>query len=288
MQNKIEYLLLKFLSFLISKLSIKTSQKLAKVLAFIFYNFIPLRKNVVIKNLRIAFPNIQENKLKKYILKAYENLFLVLVEILLLPYLSKDKIYEMVEIENIKLIDEALSKEKGLIFVSAHFGNWEILALASALKLKKPFMIVTKPLRNNLVDHYINDWRCKYGNNIIPLNKSIKNIFKALIDKKIIALLADQRASTKSLQLKFFDKLTHVYEGPATLSVKTGAPLILGMAIRQDFLKYKVELTPIPIPDAKNDNEKIISMTENYLSLLENYIRKYPDHWLWFHNRWRH
>lgn len=288
MQNKIEYLLLKFLSFLISKLNIKTSQKLARVLAFIFYYVIPLRKNVVIKNLRIAFPDIQENELKRYIRKAYENLFLVLVEILLLPYLSKDKIYEMVEIENVKLIDEALSHEKGLIFVSAHFGNWEILALASALKLKKPFMIVTKPLRNNLVDQYINDWRCKYGNSIIPLNKSVKNIFKALIDKKIIALLADQRASATSLQLKFFDKLTHVYEGPATLSVKTGAPLILGMAIRQDFLKYKVELTPIPIPDDKNDNEKIISMTENYISLLENYIRKYPDHWLWFHNRWRH
>lgn len=288
MQNKIEYLLLKFLSFLISKLSIKTSQKLARVLAFIFYYLIPLRKKVVIKNLRIAFPDKSEKELKKFVRKAYENLFLVLVEILLLPYLSEDKIYEMVEIENIKLIEEALSREKGLIFVSAHFGNWEILALAAALKLKKPFMIVTKPLRNNLVDQYINNWRCKYGNSIIPLNKSIKNIFKALIDKKIIALLADQRASTNSLQLKFFDKLTHVYEGPATLSVKTGAPLILGMAIREDFLKYKVELTPIPIPEDKNDNEKIISMTENYITLLEIYIRKYPDHWLWFHNRWRH
>ncbi len=288
MQNKIEYFLLKFLSFLVSKLKIKTSKKLAKMLALLFYYLIPLRKNVVIKNLRIAFPDLAENDLKKYVHKAYENLFIVLVEILLLPYLNENEISEMVEIENSQLVDEALSQEKGLIFVSAHFGNWEILALASALKLKKNFVIVTKPLRNNLVDQYINEWRCRYGNSIIPLNKSIKNIFKALIDKKIIALLADQRASLNSLELRFFNKLTHVYEGPATLSVKTGAPLILGMAIRQDFLKYKVELTQIPIPEGRSDNDKIITMTENYISLLEKYIRQYPDHWLWFHNRWRH
>lgn len=288
MKNKIEYFLLRLLSFVISRLSLNSSRRLAKLLAFIFYYFIPIRKDLVFKNLKIAFPDLNENETKRIAKKTYLNLFIVLIEILYLPFLEKVEIENLINIKNPELIHKALSLNKGLIFVSAHFGNWEILALSAALRLKTQFSIVTKPLRNPFVDNFINSWRTKFGNKVVPLGLSVKNIFKELLEKKIIALLADQRASQNSLELSFFNKLTHVYEGPAFLSIKTGAPLIFAVAIRQSDFTYTVELHEIEQPDQENDQEKIKTMSEKYISLLEDYIRMYPEQWLWFHNRWRH
>jgi len=288
MKNKIEYYLLKSLSFVVSRLSINSARRLAKILAYFFYYLIPIRKEVVLKNLKIAFPELNDVEIRKLAKKTYKNLFIVLVEILYLPHLKKEEIENLVHIKNPEVIYNALELNKGLIFVSAHFGNWEILALSSALKLKTQFSIVTKPLRNPFVDEFINNWRTKFGNKVVPLGLSVKNIFKELLEKKIVALLADQRASENSLQMNFFNKLTHVYEGPAVLSIKTGAPLIFAIAIRNNDYTYRVELQEISKPDLENEQEKIKVMTEKYISLLEDYIRIYPEQWLWFHNRWRH
>lgn len=288
MKNQIEFFLLKFLSFLISKLSLNNARRLAKLLAFIFYNFVPIRKKIVIKNLKIAFPNLSEKEIAKLTKKAYINLFIVLIEILYLPHLNKSELENLVIINKQDTVDRALSQNRGLIFVSAHFGNWEIMAISSALKLNKNYSVVIKPLRNPFVDAYINNWRTKFGNKIFPMGLSIKNIFRELMDKKIVALLADQRASTNSLEMEFFGKSTHVYEGPAVLSIKTGAPIIFAIAIRQPDYKYLIELVEISLPDEGDEKDKIYRITKSYISLLEDYIKRYPDHWFWFHNRWKH
>lgn len=287
MKNRLEYFLLNFLSFVISRFSFYFARKIAKVLSLIFFYFIPIRKKIVKKNLKIAFPYLKDDELNRLIKKIYLNLFLVLVEILYLPYFKRDEIEELVKI-NSELITDELSKNKGLIFVSAHFGNWELMAIASALKLNKTYSIVIKPLRNPYVDDYINQWRTKFGNRIVPLGISIKNIFRELKEKNIVALLADQRASINSMEMEFFGKKTHVYEGPAVLSIKTGAPLIFAIAIRQPDYSYLIELVKIPVPDIEDDNQKAYEITKNYIQLLEDYIRRYPDQWFWFHNRWKH
>ena len=288
MKNKLEYYLLKALSFFISRLSLNSARRFAVFLAHIFYYLIPIRKNVVHNNLKIAFSELSDKEIKKLAKKTYKNLFIVLLEILYLPHLKKENIENLIHIKNPEVINNALSLNKGLIFVSAHFGNWEILALAAALKLKTQFSIVTKPLRNPFVDQYINNWRTKYGNKIVPLGLSVKNIFRELLEKKIVALLADQRAGENSIKLKFFNRQTHVYEGPAVLSIKTGAPLIFAIAIRDNDYTYHVHLQEIPQPDLENEQARIKLMTERYISLLEDYIRIYPEQWLWFHNRWKH
>ncbi|MCX8056257.1 MAG: lysophospholipid acyltransferase family protein [Ignavibacteria bacterium] len=288
MKNKFEYFLLKFLSFLVSRLSLTNARRLANLLAFIFFYFIPIRKKVVTKNLKIAFPSISNKDLTRLTKKVYQNLFIVLIEILYLPFLSKEEIEKLVEVRNIDLVEKALRKDKGLIFVSAHFGNWEIMAIASAIKINKTFSIVIKPLRNPYVDAFINDWRTKFGNKVIPLGISVKNVYRELLEKKVIALLADQRASLNSLEMEFFSKKTHVYEGPAVLSIKTGAPVIFAIPIRQPNNIYLIELIEIPIPENGTENEKIYKMTKNYITILENYIRAYPEQWFWFHNRWKH
>ncbi len=288
MQDRVEFILLKVLSYILRITPDKHLIKLAKLLAFLFYHFLPIRKKIAYKNLKLAFPEFSDEEKLKIVYRSYVNLFLVLLEILKMPYLSKEEIMDKVKIDDFGEIYERIKNNEGLIFVSAHFGNWELLALGSALRFKKPFTIVVKPLRNKLVDNFINECRCKFGNKVIPMGVSVKHIYKDLLENKIIALLADQRASLQSLAIDFFNKKTHVYEGPAALAVKTNKPLYFAIGIRQHDFSYTVKLKKIEPPKDKDDREKIITMTKTYIHLLENYIREYPDQWLWFHDRWKH
>lgn len=288
MKNKFEFFLLKFLSFIISRLSLKSARRLANVFGFIFFHFIPIRKKVVLKNLQIAFPQLEEKYLIRLAKRAFYNLFTILIEILYIPYLKEDEIKSQVKIKNPEIIENERLKKKGIILTSAHFGNWELLAIASALNLNTHFSVIIKPLRNPYVDNFINHWRTKYGNKIIPMGISVKNIFKELRENNIVALLADQRASLNSIEMEFFNKITHVYDGPAVMSLRTEAPLIFAIAIRQKDYTYLVELTKIEVPDIEDETEKSYLMTKKYISLLEDFIRLYPDHWFWFHDRWKH
>lgn len=288
MQNKIEFFLFNFLSYFVTLFSLRVSRKLANVLAFLFYYFIPLRKEVARKNLQFVFPEFDKKKLNEVLYKSYVNFFIVLIEIFYLKVIDTENLKSMVRIKQPELIRECLKKNKGLIFLSAHFGNWEILAASTALTIGIPYSIIIKPLRNTLVDKFINDMRCKWGNKVVRLGISIKEIYRELLNKNIIALVADQRAAEGSMRFPFFGKETSVFVGPATLSVKTGSPILIGIAVRQEDYFYEIDLVEIKADNSLSEAEKIEQLTKSYLNVLENEIKKNPEQWLWFHDRWKH
>ncbi|MBU2446080.1 MAG: lysophospholipid acyltransferase family protein [Bacteroidetes bacterium] len=288
MQNKIEFFLFNILSYFVTLFPLRVSRKLASKLAFLFYHFIPLRKEVARKNLQFVFPKFDKKKLNEVLFKSYVNFFIVLIEIFYLRVIDTESLKSMVRIKQPELIHQCLKKNKGLMFLSAHFGNWEILAASAALTIGIPYSIIVKPLRNPLVDKYINDMRCKWGNEVVRLGISVKDIYRELLSKNIIALVADQRAGEGSMKLPLFGKETSVFVGPATLSVKTGAPILIGLAVRQKDNFYEVDLVEIKADDNLSESDKIEQITKSYLSVLEDTIKKHPEQWLWFHDRWKH
>jgi KDO2-lipid IV(A) lauroyltransferase len=288
MQNKIEFFLFNLLSYFVTLFPLRVSRKLANVLAFLFYYFIPLRKDIAKKNLRFVFPHIDDKKLRRLLYQTYINFFIVLIEIFYLRVISVEELRAMVKINQPELIKKCLKEDKGLMFLSAHLGNWEILAASVALTIGIPYSIIVKPLRNNLVDKFMNDMRCKWGNKVVRLGISIKDIYRELLNKNIVALAADQRASEGSMKLSFFGRETSVFTGPATLSVKTGAPILVGMAVRQKDYSYEVNLVEIKVDEGLSESEKIQWITKKYINVLEEIIRKNPEQWLWFHDRWKH
>ncbi|MBM4175742.1 MAG: lysophospholipid acyltransferase family protein [Ignavibacteria bacterium] len=288
MQNKIEFFLFNLLSFLLTRFSLGVARKFATLLAAFFYFFIPLRKSVAIKNLRLVFPEYTEKKLNQILYCSYINFFIVLIEIFYMRVIEQEELKSMVKIKKPELIRESLRKDKGLLFLSAHFGNWEILAASTALTIGIPYSIIVKPLRNNLVDKFMNTMRCKWGNKVVRMGVSVKDIYRELLNKNVVALVADQRAAEGSLKIPFFGRETSVFFGPATLSVKTGAPILLGIAVRQNDFSYEVDLKEIKIEDNLSEDQKIESITKEYIRQLELIIRKNPEQWLWFHDRWKH
>jgi Kdo2-lipid IVA lauroyltransferase/acyltransferase len=289
MKNRIEYFLFVLFSLWFRLLGLNLSRKFASVLAFVFFHIIPLRKKVVFKNLKIAFPENDYQTNKKLAFRIYLSFAITLVEILYSPYLKKEELINAVTCSNPELIVEKFKEDRGVILLSSHFGNWEFGAISVAIQIKLPFSVIVKPLRNHLVYNWMNKVRSKYGNEVVPLGISIRKTYQTLKEKKVVAMVADQRGPREGVRVDFFGKKVSVYIGPAALALKTGAPLICGIAVRGKDYKYKMDLVEISqqnLPDG--EEEKIMEISQRYTSYLEKVIRENPEQWLWMHNRWKH
>ena len=289
MKNRIEYILFIFFSRCFKFFGLNLSRKFASILAFTFFYLIPIRKKVVLKNLHIAFPENDIVTNKKLAYKIYLSFAITLVEILYLPYMSKNDIAFAVECSNPELIIEKYKEGKGVILLSSHFGNWEFIAISVAIQLQLPFSVIVKPLRNPLVFEWMNKTRTRFGNEVVQLGISIRKTYQTLKEKKIVAMVADQRGPAEGVKVNFFKKNVAVYTGPAVLAIKTGAPLICGIPIRDKNYKYKTTLVEISVDNLpENYDEKVIELSQRYISYLEKVIREIPEQWLWMHNRWKH
>jgi len=289
MKNRIEYIIFIFFSRCFKFFGLTLSRKFASILAFTFFYLIPIRKKVVLKNLHIAFPENDIITNKKLAYKIYLSFAITLVEILYLPYMSKNDIAFAVECSNPELIIEKYKEGKGVILLSSHFGNWEFIAISVAIQLQLPFSVIVKPLRNPLVFEWMNKSRTRFGNEVVQLGISIRKTYQTLKEKKIVAMVADQRGPAEGVKVNFFKRKVAVYTGPAVLAIKTGAPLICGIPIRDKNYKYKTTLVEISVDNLpENYDEKVIELSQRYISYLEKVIRENPEQWLWMHNRWKH
>lgn len=237
----------------------------------------------------MAFPELDEKQVNRIAFGSYRNFAITLVEILSLPSLTKEELIYSVNCENPEFIIQKHNEGNGLILLSAHFGNWEYIAISVPLQIEKKITVIVKQLRNRLVSDWMNKMRTRWKNDVVPLGASIRQVYKVLKDKNIVAMVADQRGPEESIKLEFFGRKTSVFVGPAVLALKTGAPLVYGIAIRQTDFRYHLKLIEISKDDLpENENEKIKTLCKRSLEYLESVIREYPDQWLWMHNRWRH
>lgn len=259
------------------------------MLAKLFFNLIPIRKDVVLDNLSKAFPEKSGEELKKIAFGTFHSFFITLVEILYLPWTSEEQLRQWVKFHNLEIIDKKYSENNGLIVLSAHFGNWEYCAIAGGLQTNKKFSVIVKPQRNNLVNDWMNNVRRKWNNEVVPLGVSIRNVYAVLMKKEIVAMVADQRGPEESIKLDFFGRKTSVYTGPAVLSLKMNSPLIYGIAVRQPDYTYKIVLEEISREGlSQNYEDSVAELSKRMMEYLESYIRRYPEQWFWMHKRWKH
>src|SRR3972149_7817230 len=211
MKNIIEYILFIFFSKLFQFLGIDISRKFALPLAFVFYYLVPIRKTTVLENLRNAFREYDEDKIGKIAFGSYKSFAITLIEILYMPKITLDEIKRQVICENSNFIREKYNERKGVILVSAHFGNWEYIAASVAAQIDIPFSVVVKPQRNPYVTNWMNKARTKWNNKIVPLGISIRKTYQTLKDKKIVAIVADQRSSEEAIKVNFFGRDVSVH-----------------------------------------------------------------------------
>ena len=217
--------LLLFVGFISSVLSTKNRAKLGMIIGNILRLLSPNRQKVTLDNIQKAFPDLTTGKSIDIMKKSYQNLGITLVELLVFPKLKRDDFEKYIKYENIDLISDVYNRGKGLILLSGHFGNWELLAFTAGLFSKIPVTVIVKPQSNHISDEYLNKYRTLGGNKIVPMGNAARTIIKCIQNHEAIALLADQSADwQKDIFVDFFGRLAATYEAPANISLKFDVP----------------------------------------------------------------
>lgn len=286
-QNYIEYYSLRAAMFFLYLFPLSFAQKIGQLLAVFIYYFVPIRKKHVIKELSISFPEKSVKEIKQIAKRVYKNFMKTIIEMAFFPTMSDESIENMMVFENGEVVDSILSRGKGLIFMSAHFGNWELTALS--FSKSHPMSVIVAKQSNPLVDKLINDIRTKRGFKAIDKDDKMafRSILKTLRANETLAILADQDAGKQGTFVPFFGRLASTPKGPALFAIKAGAPIVVAFGVRQPDNKINVKLHEVSFPDTGDMEEDIKIINAKYSQLLEEYVRAHPEHWFWFHRKWK-
>jgi KDO2-lipid IV(A) lauroyltransferase len=287
--DRIVYFLFLVLEKIIPLFPLRFSQSAARLWGYFFYYFIPIRKKTAYSNLKLAFPEKSGSEIRRIIKGCYVNVFIVIMEFIYFPRLTVDRLRKLIHASNAELINKKLEEGKGLILISAHFGNWELMAYGVSRLCGEPFNIIVKEQANKMLDKKINEIRELHGNKLIDMSSSLREVLKLLGNNKVVAILGDQSAPRESLvKADFFVKNVPTFEGAARFALKTGAPILFGVPARSRDYSYSLTLHEIDVCKYGGYNdENIKKLTQEHVDLLAEHIRANPDHWLWFHRRFK-
>lgn len=287
--QKLSTSLLLFLGLISSILSIKYRTKFGSLLGDAMRLLSRKRRDITLDNITSAMPNLQPVEAINIMKASYRNLGITLAEILVLNKLSRGQMDSYVRFEDLGDIKQTYAKGRGLIFLSGHYGNWEYMAYNVGQQTGIPITIIVKPQKNVYADQLMNKYRTSGGNEIISMYSAARTIVKALLEKKALALLADQSATEdKDLFVNFFGRMASTYEAPAELALKFKVPIIMGFSIRQADGTYFIRQIHVDHEDLENTKEGIEELTKRHVAVLEQMIREHPGLWAWQHRRWKH
>ena len=280
-----KYLIL-ILLWIFSLLPFKILYILSKIIRFIVYDIFCYREKVVINNIQNTF--IEKSQIEVIKLKNdfYNYFFELIVEIIKLLSISNNELDKRFTFSNINVIKQALKKNKSVIVVVGHYGNWE-WALRSASNLIDTKIIgVYKRINNTIFEWLL--LKIRSNTNVLPVE--IKSLPRELVnnnEKKIYAMVADQSPTLEqsNVRINFLNRDTLVYTGVEKISKKYNMPVFY-LNIKLTSKGY-YESTFEEI-NSKNINGKKLEITKEFFSKLENQIKSEPRLWLWSHKRWKH
>ena len=280
---------LRLLSYLAQRVSPATAIGLGHWLGWLAYYLFKQRRVIAKSNLASAFSDDLSAVEIDWICRSnFRQLGQTVIEFLRFPIFTARSLWKSVEMEGEKHLMAALQKKKGVILFLPHFGNWEILSLAYGDRFPNRVKAIAFRLKNRLLSDWVWSYRQQLSTEIIPQKRAIRETLRSLKKNEIVGFLADQNAANAGVFVEFFGKPVYAVKGPIALAIKTGSPILFSIAIRQPDGKHKIYVHPPTSLRITNDYESDIQFnTQKMLSLLETYIRQYPDQWLWIHNRWK-
>jgi len=286
--NFLVYLLFLFLEKVIPIFPLSFWHFTARFKGNLFYYIVSIRKRVAYDNLKLAFPEKSDKEIYKIIKGCYINVLTVIAEFFYMRKFSVPELAKFINVTNIELMNEKLKEGKGLIMISGHFGNWELTAYGVSQLCGEPFNVIVKEQSNKKLNECINVVRSEKGNVMIDMRNSLREVLAALKENKIVAMLGDQAAPKENVKVNFFVNGVPTFEGTARFAIKTGAAVLFGVSTRNDDGTYSLKLHEIDTSKyTETTEENIRALTQEHVNLLIEYIKQRPDHWLWFHRRFK-
>ena len=247
-------------------------------LGSLLYESLDIRKKQARKNIKNAFPNLQHNQVEKILKNTYLNFCHNFVELVSFPNSYKNI---QIVVKGEKILQSFLKQRKGIVFITGHFGAWEILGQWVARNVPL-FVGVAQKQKNRGAHNFFINQRELAGTKHIIRGKSVKEMYKVLSNNGLLGLVSDQDAKSKGVFVDFFGTPASTPKGAALFHINTRAPLLLGVCFKENFKKYHIHFKAI-----NTKNKSLEEITQEYTSQLEFYIKQYPDQYFWFHRRWK-
>lgn len=269
-------------------LSIRGRLRLGAAIGWMLRAASPQRRAITRDNVSRALANASPAHCRTIVAASYANLGIVLAELLALPALSHKDLLDQVSMPGFDRVIERHKRGLPTILLSAHYGNWEYLAIVAGLLLEAPISIVVHPQSNEAANSILDSYRTMHGNILLPMHNAARSLVKVLSGGGTAAFLVDQHGHPeKDPWIPFMGRPTPTYEAPAALALKFNAPIFCTFAERLDDGRYVARFDEIDMSDLEYTTDGVLELTRRHVRALEDAINARPELWSWQHRRWR-
>jgi|SRR5437773_6336345 len=261
----------------------------AEIVASTGFHLARRQRRAGLQNLRMAMPQLTDAERIRILRGSFRNLGRLLVEFSHFPQLNKTNISSYVVYDGFENYSESVRRGKGVIFLTAHFGAWELSSFSHSI-YGHPMKFVVRETDNPRVERLISRYRGLGGNSPIRRKNASRELLKALHNNETVGILVDQNTTRdEGAFVDFFGIPAATTTSVARLALRTGAAVIPGLLIwdeRTGTHRLRFD-PPLDLIDTGDRTRDIIENTQMFNCVLESYVRKYPDQWLWIHRRWK-
>ena len=288
MQFSIIYHLLHVITLIMSLLPLRVGQFLGKMLGAAVFLCPMSRKKLALSNIAQSFRGMGEGNAKNLVRRVFLHFGQFIFEIPYMLRLNRENLHNYAVFDNEENLLNAVRKGKGVLFLTAHFGNWELLFAAIAVRFGSCALVV-RPPDFLPVATVMSDLRSRLGVESINKRRAMRRLLTLLRANQPVGIMLDQNVDWyEGAFVDFFGRLACTNKGLAQMALKTEASVVPVFAVRQRDGRYRIifekEVGLLRTGDKTRDVE---GNTALFAKITETYVRKYPDHWLWFHNRWK-
>ena len=287
----LEYILFRIILLPAQMLSLNGIRSLGQLLGSTVYHASPKRRKIARINLDIAFGDTKTPEEKNRIARqSMIHMITTALQCLWVTHNTEQRVYQLFpdEPKGTEHLNEALKRGKGVIYLMAHYGNWEVLGIYLGYKVSSQVSAIARKLDNPYLENFIIKLRTTSGGGVFHKEGSPLKVVRALKKNSCVAIILDQNGGIGGLFVDFFGKKAATPRSLAMLSYSTGAAVIpLIPYPREDGTYQAVYLPELKLEKTDDKDADIFRWTEEYQKVLEKVIRERPEPWMWIHRRWK-
>ena len=287
--HRAEYYGLRGAAAALRQLSFRRAGNVGESIGRRIYDWVGIRRDVVERQIRAAFPGLAENEVMRVARESYGNLGRTAIETAVLPKCTQAEIVGLFDIiDNWAIVEETVARGMGVILVSGHLGNWELGASYIAAR-GVHLEAVARRMQNPLFDEYLTDTRRRVGVNVIHDSDAVRRVPRVVRNGGVVGFLFDQGAAgLASTWVPFFGRYAKTPRGPAVFALRLNAPIVFTCAVREPTGRYSMKFEEVVVQRTGDLDRDVEAIVGEYTKVLERWVRRYPEQYFWQHRRWKH
>ncbi len=287
-RHSIEYAALRLITAIVNMLPLRAALRMGDILGWVLFTVVRYRRRVTMVNLKRTFGgSFSRSELARIGRRSYINFARSLIEFALFPRFASSDLSKKIKIVGGDSLKEHFRTGRGAVLFSGHFGSWELVG-AYLAQIGLPIDFLVGIQSNRRVNDLMNKHRSMFGIGLIEIGVAARGVFGALKKGRGVAMLADQDAGDDGVIIDFLGRPASTAKGPAAFALKTGCPIYVGNFVRTGLDEHVLYLEgPVTIEPSGDKEEDIKRLTQASNDILGNYVRRFPEQYLWSHRRWK-